>query len=38
MYGENGKILPQADRIFEIGSLIKTFTASLVFKDLVMKK
>jgi CubicO group peptidase (beta-lactamase class C family) len=38
MYGENGKILPQADHIFEIGSLTKTFTASLAFKALSDKK
>jgi CubicO group peptidase (beta-lactamase class C family) len=34
LYGEYGKILPQADHIFEIGSLTKTFTTSLLFKAI----
>jgi CubicO group peptidase (beta-lactamase class C family) len=34
LYGENGKVLPQAEHVYEIGSLTKTFTASLVFKAI----
>ncbi|MDR2519723.1 MAG: beta-lactamase family protein [Eubacteriaceae bacterium] len=32
LYGENGTALPQANHIYEIGSITKTFTASLLFK------
>jgi len=34
LYGENGIILPQARHIFEIGSITKTFTASLLYKAI----
>ena len=33
-YGENGKTLERAEHIFEIGSITKTFTASLLFKAI----
>lgn len=32
VYGKNGTILPQDKHIYEIGSITKTFTASLLFK------
>jgi CubicO group peptidase (beta-lactamase class C family) len=32
LYGENGTTLQQARHIFEIGSITKTFTASLLYK------
>jgi CubicO group peptidase (beta-lactamase class C family) len=32
LYGENGTTLPQAEHIYEIGSLTKTFTVSLLYK------
>ncbi|GHU90004.1 hypothetical protein FACS189476_09650 [Spirochaetia bacterium] len=34
IYGENGSILPQKEYIYEIGSITKTFTASLFCKAL----
>jgi len=32
VYGKNGTILPYNEHIYEIGSITKTFTASLLFK------
>jgi len=32
LYGENGTALPYSEHIYEIGSVTKTFTASLLFK------
>ena len=32
VYGKDGIILPQTEHIYEIGSMTKTFTASLLFK------
>jgi CubicO group peptidase (beta-lactamase class C family) len=32
IHGENGKTLPQKEHIYEIGSVTKTFTASLLCK------
>lgn len=34
VYGENGKVLPQQLHTYEIGSVTKTFTASLVAKAI----
>ena len=34
IYGENGTLLPQYQHIYEIGSVTKTFTASLLFKAI----
>lgn len=34
VYGENGTILPQAEYVYELGSVTKTFTASLLFKAI----
>jgi len=34
VYGENGTILPHNEHIYEIGSITKTFTASLLFKAI----
>ncbi|GHU17321.1 serine hydrolase [Spirochaetia bacterium] len=34
VYGENGSILPQKEYIYEIGSITKTFTASLFCKAI----
>jgi len=34
LYGENGTTLPPARHIFEIGSITKTFTASLLYKAI----
>jgi CubicO group peptidase (beta-lactamase class C family) len=34
LYGENGNILPKKEYIFEIGSITKTFTASLLLKAI----
>jgi len=34
LYGENGTMLPTTEHIYEIGSLTKTFTASLLFKAI----
>ena len=34
VYGENAAVLPQKAHIYEIGSLTKTFTASLLFKAI----
>jgi CubicO group peptidase (beta-lactamase class C family) len=34
MYGENNTVLNQAEHTYEIGSLTKTFTASLLFKAI----
>jgi CubicO group peptidase (beta-lactamase class C family) len=33
-YGENGTTLPQARHIYEIGSITKTFTASLLYRAI----
>lgn len=35
VYGENGKKLPQKQHVYEIGSITKTFTASLVYKGVL---
>jgi len=34
VYGENAAVLPREEHIYEIGSLTKTFTASLLFKAI----
>lgn len=34
VYGTNGKVLPQKEYIYEIGSLTKTFTATLLAKAI----
>jgi len=34
LYGKNCEILPQFDHIYEIGSITKTFTVSLLFKAI----
>ncbi len=34
VYGNNGKVLPQKEYIYEIGSLTKTFTTSLLSKAI----
>lgn len=34
VYGINGTILPQAEHVYEIGSLTKTFTAALIYKAI----
>lgn len=34
VYGENGKTLPRKEHIYEIGSVTKTFTASLLCKAI----
>ena len=34
LYGKDGAILPQTEHIYEIGSISKTFTASLLFKAI----
>ena len=34
VYGKNGTILPQNEYIYEIGSITKTFTVSLVYKAI----
>jgi CubicO group peptidase (beta-lactamase class C family) len=34
VYGENGIILPKEEHIYEIGSVTKTFTASLLWKAI----
>jgi CubicO group peptidase (beta-lactamase class C family) len=38
LYGENGITLPQDKHIFEIGSITKTFTASLLYKAVDERK
>jgi CubicO group peptidase (beta-lactamase class C family) len=34
IYGKDGVVLPPAEHVFEIGSITKTFTASLLFKAI----
>ncbi|HBN84485.1 MAG TPA: serine hydrolase [Clostridiales bacterium] len=34
VYGENGEVLPQKETIYEIGSITKTFTASMICKAI----
>jgi len=34
VYGENGEVLPHIEHLYEIGSLTKTFTASLIFQSI----
>ncbi len=34
LYGEDGTILPQAEHIYEIGSITKLFTVSLLYKAI----
>jgi len=38
VYGENGKILSQKEHVYEIGSITKTFTASLLCKAISENK
>ena len=35
LYGKNGAELPYSEHIYEIGSVTKTFTASLLFKAII---
>lgn len=34
VYGKNAMVLPQTEHVYEIGSLTKTFTTSLLFKAI----
>jgi CubicO group peptidase (beta-lactamase class C family) len=38
VYGENGKEISQKEHVYEIGSITKTFTASLLFKAISENK
>lgn len=38
IYGENGIVLPQYAHIYEIGSITKTFTVSLLYKAIAESK